>query len=463
MGAVPDDDEKQGSTAGSPKLTQGPVARRLLDMSLPMVVGILSVLAFNLADTAFIAQLGTAPLSALTFTFPVVMVLANLAIALGIGTSSVLARLIGQGDRQRVRRLTTLSLLGSGVIVLVLSLVGIATIEPLFRLLGAEEPMLPLIRDYMEVWYIGMVFLVMPMVGNAALRANGDSTFPSWIMVAAAAINVVLDPLLIFGLYGFPRLEIAGAAWASLIARALTLIVGLAVLHYRERLLTLDFGHLDLLLSDYWKVLSVAGPSSVGQLAGPLALAMVTPLVATHGEAAVAAYGVGQRIEAVAMIVPFALSAGLGPVMGQNWGAGRRDRARQAVQLALLWSFLWGLGLMFVIWLFRDAILVPFDLDPDAYKHAMLFLLIVPIALGFSGVVVNAVASTNAIGRSWVGMGFNGLKMIVLTLPLAFVGNWIGGLAGIFIGLTAGGVLSGLIVYGIIRRLIKGPQKLRSQ
>nr|WP_281291157.1 polysaccharide biosynthesis C-terminal domain-containing protein [Hyella patelloides] len=108
--------------------------------------------------------------------------------------------------------------------------------DPLFTALGAGSEVLPFVRQYMQVWYIGMVFLVIPMVGNSAIRAAGNTLTPSSIMTFAAGFNILLDPLLIFGLWGFPELGLTGAAWATVISRAMTLVASLLVLKFKEHM-----------------------------------------------------------------------------------------------------------------------------------------------------------------------------------------------------------------------------------
>ncbi|HAC63763.1 MAG TPA: MATE family efflux transporter, partial [Cyanothece sp. UBA12306] len=254
------------SKVNQPKLTEGEIFRQLFKLTLPMVWGVFSVFAFSLADTYFVAQLGTNELAAISFTFPVVAVLGSVAMGLGTGTSSVIARVIGQGNRQKVQRLTTDSLLLSLVIVIILASGGLATINPLFTALGARQELLPLIGDYMEIWYLGMVFLVVPLVGNNAIRASGNTVIPSLIMTLAAVTNTLLDPLLIFGWGLFPALGIKGAALATTIARAGTLMASLAFLHYREHLLILTLPSLKGMVRSWRSLLSVGLPAAATNL-----------------------------------------------------------------------------------------------------------------------------------------------------------------------------------------------------
>ena len=152
--------------------------------------GIFALVAFNVADTYFVGQLGAKHLAAMSFTFPVVMTLGSLAMGLGVGASSIIARAIGEGQHTRVQRFTTNSLILSVLAVGIFVTLGLFTIDPLFTALGADADILPLIRDYMQIWYFGMIFLVVPMVGNSAIRSAGNTTTPSLIMTIAAGIKI---------------------------------------------------------------------------------------------------------------------------------------------------------------------------------------------------------------------------------------------------------------------------------
>jgi Na+-driven multidrug efflux pump len=181
------------------KLIQGSVTLGLVKLILPMIWGIFAIVGFSLADTYFVAQLGTKELAAMSFTFPVVAIIGSIAMGLGTGTASIIGRAIGEGNHYRVQRLTTDSLMLSLLIVTILALLGLTTINPLFTALGAGKEVLSFVQDYMSVWYGGIICLVVPIIGNNAMRASGNTAVPSLIMTVAAAVNVVLDPVFIFG------------------------------------------------------------------------------------------------------------------------------------------------------------------------------------------------------------------------------------------------------------------------
>ncbi len=414
------------------KLTEGDIPLQLFRLTVPMVWGVLSVLAFSLADTYFVAQLGTNELAAMSFTFPVVTVLGSVAMGLGSCTSSVIARGIGEGNRQKVQRLTTDSLLLSFLIVSILASFGLVTIEPLFTTLGARPDILPLIRDYMNIWYIGMVFLVIPLVGNSAIRASGNMVVPSMIMTLAAAANILVDPLLIFGWGPFPGLGLKGAALATVISRASTLVASLAFLHFRERLLLFTFPSLKVMVTSWRSLLSVGLPAAATNLISPLAVGFVTSLMAQYGAEAVAGFGLASRLEALALIAPLALSASIATFVGQNWGAQQYGRVKRALQLGFWFCLSWGGLVAVLLGAAAPEIATWFDSDPGVVASATVYLTLVPISYGALGIVLTASSALNALGKPLPVLGMSLSRLLLLYVPLAYLGSWLFGISGIF-------------------------------
>ena len=226
--------------SSTPKLTQGTVPATLLRMAVPMLGGTFALNAFNLTDTWFVAQLGTLPLAAMGFSFPVVMFLISITFGLCAGVTTVVSHALGSGDHSRAKALTTHTVILSVGVTFFISIIGLLTIDPLFRLLGANDKVLPLLHEYMTVWYLSVVFIILPMVANNVIRATGDMILPSMIMILSSVLNVILDPIMIFGLWGFPAMGIRGAALATLIARGITGVVVLYFLYHRYQLLSFE-------------------------------------------------------------------------------------------------------------------------------------------------------------------------------------------------------------------------------
>ncbi len=410
-----------------------------------MTWGIFAVIAINLVDTFFVGQLGPAPLAAMGFMFPVTMVVSNIAMGLGIGAVSVVSRAIGAGESDVARRLATDSLGLALLFVGVAVAIGLATIEPLFIMLGATPDVLPHIRAYMEIWYIGMVFLVVPMVGNFIIRAAGDGRMPGIIMTVAAVINLILDPLLIFGLLGFPRMEIAGAAMATLIAYAFTFCASFAVLHLRERIIDYGWPGWPALARSWRRVLGIGLPAAASNMVIPLSLLVLTRMVAEYGPDAVAGFGVASRIEAFALLVFMSLAAAMGPFAGQNWGAGHAERVREALRLSVRFVLLWGLLTAVLLAIFAFPLARLFSTEQAVIEATVLYLYIVPVSFGLQGVVMVAAAFFNGLGQPIPGLVLNGGRMLLLYLPMAVVGGMLLGLPGIYIAACLSGFAAGAV------------------
>ena len=435
------------STPPSALLTEGPVRRHLIDLTVPMIWGILAMMAFNLTDTWFVAQLGELELAAMSFSFPVVMVLLSLGIGLMAGTSSVLARVIGTGDAARLRRITTDAVVLAIVLALLLSVLGVVTIDPLFRLLGATPEVLALIREYMVIWYAGFVFFLVPMVGLGAVRATGDSRLQSRIMIAAAVLNLLLDPLLIFGLAGLPRLELAGAALATVIARAVTFVVGYWALHARKRMLTYTLPTPHQLWASWAGVLHVGLPAAGTNIIIPVATGAVVALIAQFGPSMVAGFGAATRIEQVTLVVFFAMSAIIGPFVGQNLGARCYPRINDAVQQSTVFCLLLGLGIALMLGMTARPLMGLFSDAPDVVRVGVAYLWIVPISFGAQGLVMVVNAAFNGVGRPLPAVAISVIRMAGLYVPLAVIGSHVAGVHGIFAAAAVSNVLAAILAY----------------
>ncbi len=442
----------QHTSASRATLTEGPVRSHLISLTTPMIWGILAMMSFNVIDTWFCAQLGAPELAAMSFTFPVVMVVISLGIGLMAGTSSVIARAIGRGDEARVRRLTTDALGFSVLISLALSAIGILTLEPLFRLLGASEDLLPLISDYMFVWYAGLVAVIPPMAGMGAIRATGDSRFQSRLLIIAAVVNLVLDPLLIFGLLGFPRLELQGAAAATIAARATSIVAGFWAIHYKHKLMSFELPKLSEMLSSWASVLHVGLPAAGTNVIIPASTGVVVAMIAGFGHEAVAGFGAASRIEGLSLVVFFAMSAVIGPFVGQNLGAGKQNRIDEANRRCAAFCLLFGLSVAAVLALFGRPLIALFSDDAQVIEVGAAYLWIVPVSYGAAGIVMVVNAAFNGMGRPFPAVAVSTLRMVVLYLPLAWVGAHLFGVYGIFAAAGVANVLAGIVAYLWLKR-----------
>ena len=449
----------------APKLTEGSVGRHLVNMSLPMLFGITTMMAQAFIDTWFLGQVGDRALAAYSFGFPILMIVTSVAIGLGAGTSSVVARAIGSDDHARARRLSTDSLILSLIIAIVCAVVGMLTIDPLFAMLGAPADMMPTIRPFMMILYSAVPFIMLGMVGTASMRATGDTLLAGKLMIAAAILNIVLDPIFIFGFGPIPEMGLNGAAIAGLLSRGVFFVVGTWYLRYRLDLVT--FGKPDPVeLRQSWRdVLHVGLPAAGTNVIVPMGLALVTAMIADFGPKAVAGFGVASRIESLVLVPFYALSAIIGPFVGQNLSALREDRIQLSLRLSAIFCIAAGLAIAAVLALASGFLPRLFSDSPEVIDVTKTFLWIAPISYGTYGIVMFVNASFNGLGRPMPGVAVSVMRIIVLYIPLALIGKALFGIVGIFGAYALANLLSGGIAFIwariVVSRLFKPSQALR--
>lgn len=419
-----------------------------------MAVGFVALNSYSIADTYFVGQLGTLPLAAMGFTFPIAFTMVSIGLGVGIGTSSVVARLLGTGDRSAVQRITTHALLLGALFGLLLLILGLSTIDPVFRALGADERTLPLIREYMRPYYLGSVLFILPMVGNHSLRATGDSRVPAIILSTSALVNIALDPLLIFGLWGFPRLELQGAAIATVIANAVTVVASLTILYRRERMIRGRYVSFDRLWDSWRKLLHVGMPATATNLLLPITFAAITAMVANFGPESVAGFAVASRVESIVLIVIFATQAAVGPIVGQNYGAGQLSRVRRAIVLSNRFLVIYSILMAAILFVVARPFVRLFNDDPVVTQTASDYLLIVPITYWAFGMMMVAAGSFNSLGRPMPAAVMTFVKFFVVYLPLAYLLSTVIGITGIFWANAISHVLFGAVALIWTKRIL---------
>ena len=441
------------------QLIEGSIAKLLFNLTLPMLLGMLGMTAFNLTDTYFVGQLGTLELAAMSFTFPVVMIVSSLAHGLGMGVSAVVSRAIGEGNHKKVQRLTTDSLVLSLVLVISFVVLGLLTITPLFRFLGATPEILPLIKRYMQIWYLGMIAVVVPMVGNNAIRATGDTKTPSMIMLVAVFVNIILDPLFIFGIGPFPRLEIAGAALATVFGRTITLCVAFWILAHRDKMISFQRPSLKMLVQSWKRVLYIGLPAAATNMLLPISAGIITKLIAAYGLEAVAGFGVATRVEMFALLTVMALSSVLGPFIGQNWGAKKYDRVLTGITYSQRFSMGWGLVMFLLLALFGKFIASLFNPNPVVIATAATYFWIVPLGYGAQGGLRLSTIALSVLNKPLHSALITLMQAFVLYIPFAYMGSQIFGIKGIFSAAAMSYLIAAFIAYLWLKNFLTMEQR----
>lgn len=432
-------------------LTDGAVRKRLFELWLPMVGGIVAVRTIGLADVYFVGKLGQQALAAISFTFPVVMTLISLAIGLSAGASSILSRAIGEGATQATRQAIVAGSIGVAfATAMVLTVVGYLGIGAVLELMGARGQVLADATAYMQIWFTGSVCLIVPVAINGLLRATGDGISPALLLLAAAVFNISLNPLFVFGWGAVPGFGMQGAAIATVTGRGLGMI-GALFLIWRKDLLRLSYQRFRDGLGYLREIARIGLPASLSTSLNPIALSLATAAAATLGEVEVAAFGVATKIQSFSVVPLLALSAASSPFVGQNSSAGELARSRRALYWCAALSLGWSIIAAIVLFFGADGIAAFFTDDAEVNAAATVFLLIVPASFAGYGITISLSAAMNGLGRPLTALAISGGRALVLLAPAAWVGVMLGGFSGIAVGFAAVNVVAGLAGLAVMR------------
>ena len=428
----------------------GPVGRVLYKLTLPMVIGIIAVFFFNLVDTFFIALLGTQSLAAVSFTMPIAMIVMNLAIGLGIASSALIARATGARNHLLAQQYVAASLLLTLVLAIVMLIFGLLFNDDVFILLGAGEELLPLIWQYMQFWWPGVVVMMLMIVINSNMRAVGNTKLPSMMMLGSAVLNAILDPILIFGIGPIEGMGVGGAALASTLC---WLAVVLVMIYSLAKIDLLHWGELTFkaLLNIWQRLMSLGIPAIITNVLVPVASGFLLVMIAPMGEQTVAAFGVGARIEPFAIVAILALTSTIPVFVGQNFAAGQHDRIWQALSIAVRFILLWQIVVWLILWAVSPFLATIFSQDQVVIDQIVNYLMIMPVGYAGMGIVLCANSALNALQKTSISMLLNLVRLSIFYVPLAWLGGHFYGFEGLLFGASLGNLIAGFLVWGMIK------------
>jgi putative MATE family efflux protein len=422
------------------KFVEGNLLRHITVMSLTASVGLMAIFAVDLINMVFISWLMDEEITAAVgYAGAVLFFITAFGIGVSISVSALVARAVGMRDLGLARQKATNGLLLGTAIGVAFTLVVWLFLPQIVDLLGAKGRTADLSVHFLRIVVPAQPFLIIGMIGGAILRSHGDARRAMMATVWGAVVNAALDPVLIFGL----GMGLTGAAIASFVSRVVIAIVALMPIfrHYGG----FDTPTRGSVLADVRPMWGIAGPAILTQLATPMGQAFVTRLVAGYGEAAVAGMAISGRMTPVALGVIFAMSGAVGPIIGQNYGAGRMDRVRRTFLDALLFTGIVIAIVTVLLFVLRAPIADVFH--AQGVTRDILYLFCGPICLlfFFNGAIFVANAACNNLGAPLASTAINWGRHTIGTVPFAL---WLGGIwgaEGVLIGQAAGGVVFGLL------------------
>lgn len=435
-----------------------PIKRLLIKMSVPATVGMMVNALYNLVDTIFVGN-GAGPLAlgGLAIAFPLQMILMAFSMLLGMGASSVYSRALGAKNYDKSQDVVATCYIAAIVLSIVTTTLGYIFLEPILKLMGATEGLLPYAYEYMSVIILGNLFFSIVMVTNNLVRAEGNAKVSMYTMVIGTGLNIVLDPIFIF----IFDMGIRGAAIATIISQFVSFIFIMRYILFGNSTIKIAREHLVFKFNIFTEIVLIGLPSFFRNVAGS-----VTAMIANHllgvngGDIAISVYGTINKLIMFVFMPSFGVVQGLQPIIGFNYGAKKYSRTLDAVNLAnrfLLYYFIIGTA---IIQLFPSTLLRLFTNDETFVVNGVPALRIMIFAIPIVGIAIVASSYYQAVGKA-LPAAFLGLsRQVIFLIPLLLILSQFFGLYGVYYSFPVADVLSVAVSYVMIRKELKVLGKL---
>ncbi len=434
-------EHKQSSAAKkNAALLRKPIRNAVFSLALPVIINHLFIIALELTDAKFVGYLGTEALAAVTLAGVMVFFLSTFGAGLGIGAVALVSRAYGRGDSARAERSGAQAFHLSLALGIVLGIVGYYASPHLLSFLGAEGEVLRAADNYLKIQFVGLFLMFFMFVAGSVFQGMGDTLTPMKVGAFTSLLNIALDPLLIFGLLGLPRLETTGAALATLISRLVGSALLLLILQRGKHKVRLNRESLRLDWPIIRAIVRVGLPGSLQMLLRSFSAVVLMKVVAFFGPVVIAAYGVGGRLFYLFLFPGFGFSAAAATLVGQNLGAGDPARAQRSALCATWYYFLFLLISGTLVFIFAPQLAAAFNTEAEFVRSATVFF-------RYTAVGCLALSTGHVFSRAMQGAGetvlpmiMTGLSLYLVQIPLAYylgvsleigeTGIWIGNLVG---------------------------------
>ncbi len=408
-------------------LEEAGVASALLKLGIPTMVGMLISALYNAIDAYFVGGLGMSQMGAVSVVFPIVQIIIGLGMMFGAGASSYISRLLGKGANEQADKTASTSLF-SGLLVGAIIIIGIMVfLDPVLTALGSTETILPYARAYAKIYVTGSIINVFTVMMNNLLTAQGATKFTMKAMLTGSIVNVILDPIMIYGM----DLGIEGAAIATVISLCINMALYIGYIAKKKGVLRFSVRNIAPSKTIYAEVLKIGIPVLLFQLLASTAMGSINTAAKPHGDFAVAAMGAVIRIMTVVTYVVFGFLKGFQPFAGYNYGAKKYKRLKKSIRLCMIWSTVFCIVAAIVLFIFADPIVSLFGTDVEMAgiaAKALRLNAVLFITFGFQMVYASLYL---AIGKSLVGSVLSLSRQGIFFFPLVLVLPHVMGLTGV--------------------------------
>lgn len=429
------------------------IKRLLFKLSLPATTGMLVMALYNVIDTIFVGR-GVGPLgiAGLSIVFPIQMIVLSIGQLFGIGGASAVSRSLGEGDEEKAQSVIGTVYSSAVIVSILLTVVALVFKEQFLMLFGATEGIYPYAKDYYEIIVLASLLFIITMSTNNLLRSEGHARIAMITMIIGAVSNIFLDALFIFGL----NMGIRGAAWATVVAKILSVIYVVIYICKGRSILKVQLRHLYIKPVLLKEIFSIGTASFIRSVAGSMVFALFNNALGTHGgDLAIAAYGIVQRFLRLIIMPLIGIGQGLQPIVGYNYGAKCFDNVLRANKLAIIWATSLSLFGWLVVQLFARPLMTIFTADSEliaAGAHAVRHMLFMLPVVGFH--LVGTVMFM-ALGKALPSILLSMSREILFLIPLILILPNFFGVDGVWITMPISDVLAFSLTFTLFTREMK--------
>ena len=429
--------------------TKGSISKNMLKLAWPIAVTNIINVFYNIADTFFVGQLeeSAQAISAVTLTFSVVFLLVAFAIGISTATTTLISQYFGADNKEKLSKTVNTSIALMILLAFIVIAVGLSTKQWIFKLLQADESIIPLADEYFTIIMFGMLFMFLFFVLSSMLRGVGDTKTPMIAGIASSIINIILDPFLIYGWLFFPKLGVAGAAYATVFARFVLTVYLVYRVMRKDCPLGFNLKKLKFDFSIMKDIFRIGIPSSISEMSVALGMMLILGRINTFGAVATAAHGLGSRFDSLMYLPLSAIGQSAATMVGQNLGSKKRDRAYKTGTIAIKYAFFSSLILAVICIIFARPIVTAFTTSTEVQELAVYYIYFIFSFYCFMGARVAMLYSFYGAGDSKTALLTTIISFFALRLPLAYTVSYTSlGVKGVWLGMGIAYMLTALFM-----------------
>jgi len=413
---------------GSSRLGTEPVVPLLFKLAIPSIISMFIQALYNVVDSIFVARISESALAGLSLAFPIQLILIAIGVGTGVGTTSLISRLLGQGNEKRASNVAEHVLLVSLIYGLSVGIAGILMSKNLIGLFTDNPVLIDFGSRYIRIILIGSTALFIPMIANNILRGEGNTFIPMITMLIGTILNIILDPFLIFGYGPFPQLGVEGAALATVLSRIISGTFILIILFRGNNQVKINLQNFDFDMTILKDIYQVGFPAMTMQILGSIMLSGLNIILGGYSATAIAAMGIYFRLQSFVFMPVFGLNQGYMPIIGYNYGHNNPDRMKQAMKSGFIIAFSFTACGFLIFQIFPMQLIKMFSSSPELLAIGKDALTKISLAFPIIGPAIIGSTTFQAVGKGMPSLLLSFSRQIILLLPLAFILGRIGGL-----------------------------------